>query len=153
MDKIVKVIICLFLIIGCGSIKPIPVETVYNIKDSTAIHYVDSTVIIPIERIKDVVPQYDTLIMETSMAKSVSYVDTITHTLKGTLTNKKDIQYKYLYKDRIEYRDSIITKEVPVPVEVEKIVYKHYWYEKLLWILATFGVLTIALQLIKRKII
>lgn len=153
MKRLITIIISLLLCIGCGTIKPVPVETIYNIKDSTAIHYVDSTVIVPVERIKDVVPQYDTLTMETSMAKSVSYVDTLTHTLKGTLENKKGVEYKYIFKDRIEYKDSIITKEVPVPVEVEKTVYKHYWYETMLWLLASVGVIIIVLQQVKRKIL
>ena len=151
MKRLITIIISLLLCIGCGTIKPVPVETIYNIKDSTAIHYVDSTVIVPVERIKDVVPQYDTLTMETSMAKSVSYVDTLTHTLKGTLENKKGVEYKYIFKDRIEYKDSIITKEVPVPVEVEKTVYKHYWYETMLWLLASVGVIMIVIKAIRKK--
>ncbi len=151
MNRLITIIISLLLCIGCGTIKPVPVETIYNIKDSTAIHYVDSTVIVPVERIKDVVPQYDTLTMETSMAKSVSYVDTLTHTLKGTLENKKGVEYKYIFKDRIEYKDSIITKEVPVPVEVEKTVYKHYWYETMLWLLASVGVIMIVIKAIRKK--
>ena len=151
MKRLITIIISLLLCIGCGTIKPVPVETIYNIKDSTAIHYVDSTVIVPVERIKDVVPQYDTLTMETSMAKSVSYVDTLTHTLKGTLENKKGVEYKYIFKDRIEYKDSIITKEVPVPVEVEKTVYKHYWYETMLWLLASVGVIMIVIKVIRKK--
>ena len=151
MKRLITIIISLLLCIGCGTIKPVPVETIYNIKDSTAIHYVDSTIIVPVERIKDVVPQYDTLTMETSMAKSVSYVDTLTHTLKGTLENKKGVEYKYIFKDRIEYKDSIITKEVPVPVEVEKTVYKHYWYETMLWLLASVGVIMIVIKVIRKK--
>lgn len=151
MNRLITIIISLLLCIGCGTIKPVPVETIYNTKDSTAIHYVDSTVIVPVERIKDVVPQYDTLTMETSMAKSVSYVDTLTHTLKGTLENKKGVEYKYIFKDRIEYKDSIITKEVPVPVEVEKTVYKHYWYETMLWLLASVGVIMIVIKVIRKK--
>lgn len=86
----------------------------------------------PIEVVKDVVPPYDTLIMETTMAKARAWVDTTTHTLKGTLTNKQGTIYKYKDREKIVYRDSLVYKEVPV--EVEKIVKTHYPYEKWLWI-------------------
>lgn len=78
------------------------------------------------------VPPYDTLKMETAMAKAQSWVDTITHTLKGTLTNKQGTIYKYKDREKTVYRDSLVYKEVPV--EVEKEVKTHYPYEKWLWI-------------------
>lgn len=119
------------MLLGCGQIRQIPVETIirYETRDSLILR--DSTVIIPIERIVDVVPPYDTLMMETSMAEVKAWVDTTTHTLKGSLTNKQGTITKTVYRDKIVYRDSLVYKEVPV--EVEKIVKTHYPYEKFLW--------------------
>lgn len=156
MKRIISLLIILITVVSCGVIKPVPVETVINYKDSTIVNVVDSTVYIPVERIVDIVPAYDTLKLETSKAVAEAYVDTTMHVLRGSIENKTGIEYKYIYKDRIEYRDSIVTKEVPVPVEVEKIVKTHFWYEKLLWILS-LGFVSIliykGIQLYKKYIV
>lgn len=132
MRYFLSAIILLATLVGCAMIRPVPVQTEirYEIRDSLNLR--DSTVLIPIEVVKDMVPPYDTLKMETTMAKAQAWVDTTTHTLKGALTNKQGVQYKYVYRDKIQYRDSLVYKEVPV--EVEKIVKTHYPYEKWLWI-------------------
>lgn len=132
--KIYKAILGVFLCVlwafcvaSCSTVRYIPTETteIINYIDSLIIK--DSTVIIPIERIVDIVPEYDTLTMETSLAKSVSYVDTASHTLKGKLANKQGTVTKIKYVDRVVYRDTTITKEIPVPVEVpQKYVPKFY---------------------------
>lgn len=114
------------MLLGCGTAKHQPTTTTKTttiIKDS--IRWKDSTVLVPIpvERYVDVVRQYDTLRLETTLAKSEAYVDTLTHTLKGNLEHKPEaLKTVIKYKDRIvvEYRDSIVTKEVPVEVEVIK---------------------------------
>ena len=93
--------------------------------DSTIIQYRDTTIFVevPVEVVKEVVPQLDTLYMETSLSHSTSYLDTTTRTLKGELKNKQEPLEKIVYlpsKEHIVYRDSIITKEVPVEVQIEK---------------------------------
>lgn len=143
----------LILLSACSILRPGQnIETIYNYRDSLITNVIDSIVVIPVERIVDVVPVYDTLKMETSISKSISYVDTTLHILRGELTNKENIKYKYKYKDRIEYRDSIVVKEIEVPVEVEKIVVKHPRYEKLLWIISIFSIIYIVFKLICMKI-
>ena len=140
----------ILLLASCGVANNLPPATdTVNVRDSIALHWIDSVRYIPKEIVKDIVPQYDTLVMETSMAKSTSYVDTTTHTLKGKLENKKGIEYKYIYKDRVEYRDSIHVVREPYPVEVEKIVHKHYWYESILWLFTILAVVFIAFKIIK----
>ena len=136
-------IILLAILTGCATIRPVPVETVirYETRDSLILR--DSTVMIPIERIVDVVPAYDTLKMETSMAEARAWVDTTTHTLKGELKNKAGTQYKYVDREKIVYKDSIVTKEVPVEVEVVKTV--HPKYEKWLWIYTILSLAGLAL--------
>lgn len=118
-------ILLLLMLAGCKSPKA-STETVIRYIDSTIVTYKDSLieVPVPVERIVDVVPAYDTLKMSTSLANAEAYVDTLTHTLKGSLENKKDaVLTKTVYlpsEERIVYRDSIQKKEVPVKVEVIK---------------------------------
>ena len=87
---------------------------------------------VPVEVIREVVPELDTLRMETSLSTSTSYLDTTTRTLKGELKNKIEPIENIVYlpsKEHIVYRDSIITKEVPVEVQVEKkYIPKWCWY-------------------------
>lgn len=106
----------LLLLTSCSTIKYIPVkgEDIYHTEYITK----DSIVYTPVEVIKEVVPELDTLYMETSVAKAKAYLDTNLNILKGEMKNKKEI----IYKDKIVYRDSIIIQkqEIPVEVEVEK---------------------------------
>lgn len=136
-------IILLAILTGCATIRPVPVETIIQYEKRDSVVLTEKEVIIPIERVVDVVQPYDTLKMETSMATARAWLDTTTHTLKGNLTNKTGVQYKYIYRDKIEYRDCLVTKEVPV--EVEKITYKHYPYEKWLWIYTILSLAGLAL--------
>lgn len=110
------------------------------LKDSTVTVFRDSVLFIPVERVVDVVLPYDTLKMETSLASSTAYVDTATHTLKGTLENKKGAEFKYkernVYK---EHRDTIYIKE-PFEVIKEKNVTPRWAY----WTL-TFTLLVLVL--------
>lgn len=128
---------------GCATIKPIPIETIiqYETRDSLILR--DSTVITPKERIVDVVPAYDSLRLETSMAFARAWVDTTTHTLKGSIENKDGVQYKYVDREKIVYKDRIVYKDVPVPVEVEKTI--HPKYEKWLWVWSVLSVVLIGL--------
>lgn len=127
------------MLLGCRTLKEIPVETkiIYEYRDSTRIK--DSTVVIPVERIVDVVPVYDSLKMETSMAKVTAWVDTTTHTLKGNLENKQGVVYKTIYKDRIVTKDSLVFRDIPVAVETIKTI--HPRYEPFLWLYALISLL------------
>ena len=150
MKKIVNIILFILLIVGCGTIKPIPVETVINYKDSTIVNVVDSTVYIPVERIVDIVPVYDTLQLETTKAKAVAYVDTTNHILRGSIENKTGIEYKYIYKDKIVVKDSIITKEIPVEVEVEKVKYRHTFWDKLAWLISGLSISILVIYIVHK---
>ena len=117
----------LLLLTSCSTIKYVPVkgEDIYHTEYITK----DSIVYTPVEVIKEVVPEMDTLYMETSVAKAKAYLDTNLNILKGEMKNKKEI----IYKDKIVYRDSIIIQkqEVPVEVEVEKKVVPGWVYYSL----------------------
>ena len=65
----------------------------------------------------------DTSRVETSLAESTAYIDTATNMINHSIRNKVDsIRVEYEYLERKVYRDSIITKETPIEVEVEKTV-------------------------------
>lgn len=142
-------------VVSCALFKEVPVKDQINIRDSIVVHQVDSVVYIPKEVIKDIVPVYDTLKMSTSMAEAEAYVDTTTHTLKGSLNNKQGTTTKIKYVDRIQYRDSIQIKEVPIPVKVDKEVKIHPWYERILWVMSAIGLIFMVLLILKiyRKIV
>lgn len=144
MKKIVLFTLCL-LFIGCASQKSVVVQSKEEVKtilrDSLIIR--DSVVITPIERIVDIVPQYDTLHLQTSLAKSKAWVDTTTHSLRGEITNKEQTQNK----NRIEVRyinriDSVfIEKPIPYPNPVPYVpkVYKWSMGFSIIVLLAVFG--------------
>ena len=136
MKRIMIMLTSLLSLVSCSTVKYVPISDSENIHkvDSTIIQYRDTTIFVevPVEVVKEVVPQLDTLYMETSLSHSTSYLDTTTRTLKGELKNKQEPLEKIVYlpsKEHIVYRDSIITKEVPVEVQIEK---KHIpqwvWY-------------------------
>lgn len=125
------------------------------VKDNTSVERRDSVIYkvdtlripVPVETVKEVAPTLSPLHMETSVAEADAWVDTTTNTLKGVLKNKKTAlsQPQVVYKEKIVYRDSIRTKEVPVPVEVEKIVKRVPWWAKFL---STIGGLALAAAVI-----
>lgn len=132
MKKIISIISTCILLGSCSCFKHIPREEVHIVvRDSVAVSIKDSINWIPKERIVDVVAQYDTLNLETSLAVSQAYADTTTHTLKGKIENKQGIQQQYtekiIYK---EHRDTLWReKEVPVEVVKEKkVVPKWCWW-------------------------
>ena len=125
MKRLLFLILLLF--VSCSTIKYVPIkgEDIYHTEYITK----DSIVYTPVEVIKEVAPELDTLYMETSVAKAKAYLDTNLNTLKGEMKNKKEI----IYKDKIVYRDSIIIQkqEVPVEVEIEKKVVPNWVYYSL----------------------
>lgn len=113
-------------------------EIIWTYKDSITTR--DSTVIIPIERYVDIVPIYDTLVLENSISISHSWVDTTNHLLRGELKNKNAIQYKVKYVDRVVTNDSIVEREVPVPFEVEVVKTKYPWWA---WITLSWFIISL----------
>ena len=122
------------MLLGCSTAQHLPTtntQTTIMIRDSVVIRQDTVRVEIPVERYVDVVPAYDTLRLETTLAKSEAFVDTLTHTLKGKLEHKPGAlttDVKYVERVRVEYRDSLVTKEIPVEVEVVKTVTPRWAY-------------------------
>ena len=138
-------ILLLLMLAGCKSPKHLTDETIIHYKDSTIVTYKDSTIFVevPKERIVDIVPIYDTLHLETSLADATAYVDTTTHSIKGSLENKKDaVLTKVVYlpsEEHIVYKDSIVKK--PYPVYVDKVKYRTPKW--IVWLLSGLATLVI----------
>lgn len=125
MKKITTCLLIAVLFAACSpKIVYVPTNTDTHIEYRDSVIYkVDTLRIpVPVETIKEVVPPMDTLKMETSVAEAKAWIDTATITLKGEMKNKKTelSQPQVIYKERTVYRDSLVEKEVPVPIEVEK---------------------------------
>lgn len=143
-----------FLILASCSPKivyvPTNTDTHIEYRDSV-IYKVDTLKInVPVETVKEVVPPRDTLKMGTSVAEAKAWVDTTTNALKGVLKNKKTAlsQPQVVYKEKIQYRDSLVKVEVPVPVEVEKVVKVVPWIYKTLSVIGLIALFLLALKLV-----
>ena len=115
-------IILILTFFGCSTTRYVPVKEiekeVTNYKDSIRIK--DSIVVIPVERIVDIVPQYDTLKMETTQAKAKAYVDTTLHLLRGSIENKNKAKTEVREVIKFVERTDTLYIDKPVPYEVEK---------------------------------
>ena len=104
---------------SCGTPKYITVKEKEYIKDTVLIKADTVKVDIPVEVKVNVVPELDTLKMETSVAEAEAYLDTLTNTLKGTLKNKKtELKKEIQVVEKTKYVEHKV--EVPVPYEVVK---------------------------------
>lgn len=92
-------------------------KLVYVTKDS--IVHRDSLVYMPVEVYKDY--SLDTLVLQTSLAISKSWLDTSSAYLVGEIRNLKALQIKYVEVDKWHTKDSIVEKEVPVPYPVVEV--------------------------------
>lgn len=107
------------LLVSCGTPKYITVKEKEYIKDTVLIKADTVRVEMPKEVVVNVVPQLDTLKMETSVAEAQAYLDTLTQTLKGTIKNKKtELKKEIQVVEKTKYVEHKV--EVPVPYEVVK---------------------------------
>ena len=145
-------IIFLLTFVNCSTTRYVPVKEtekeVVNFKDSIQIR--DSIVVIPVERIVDVVPTYDTLRMETSQARAKAYVDTALHLLRGSIENKDKSKTEVREVVRFVERTDTIYVEKPVPYEVEKRVRYVPAIYKLSFIFMIAAIVLTVLRLILR---
>ena len=116
------ILILLLIAVSCSTTKSIPVQTIEKIEYRDSLIYIKDTITIPIEKevIKEVIPSIDTSYLETSVAKSVAYLDTAKRQLHHTLTQEGEVKTIIDTTHIITYVDRIVEKEVPVEVEVEK---------------------------------
>lgn len=136
--KLVYFVLVAVFFTACKTIKYVPIKEVEYVTVRDSVYYRDTLVQVELQkaRLSDFVNVGDTLVLQTDLARSTAYLDTTSGTLKGTLENIKPYVEKNVpLKEKIVYRDSIRDREVPVPVEVEKIVKKTPLLTKILaWI-------------------
>lgn len=114
----VFILFCL-LLSGCGTTKYVPVKETEYVRDTVILKVDTVKVDVPVEVQVNVVPQLDTLRMETSVAEAQAYLDTLTQTLKGTLKNKKtELKKEIQTVEKTKFVEHKV--EVPVPFEVVK---------------------------------
>ena len=99
---------------------------------------------VPVEVVKEVLPELDTSYLKTSVAESVAYLDTAKRQLHHTLEQKGTIKTKIDTVFKVEYVDRVITKDVPIEVEVIK-----YKRDALFWVLVGWALLCIIYALFK----
>lgn len=134
-------------LLGCATIRPVPVQTTTQVqtivRDSIVVHRDTVTLEVPIETSSSF--QVQSSHLETTVALSDAYVDS-TGLLNHTLTNKPfKIEKEIIYQDRkVEtVRDSLVTVEVPVEVEVIRNVVPRWCWTLLVFdvlLLLAFGV-------------
>ena len=136
---------------GCSTTRYVPVKEVEkevtNHKDSIRIR--DSIVVIPVERIIDIVPAYDTLKLETTQARAKAYVDTTLRLLRGSIENKDKAKTEVREVVKFVERADTLYIDKPIPYEVEKQVrYVPAIYKlSLIFMIATIALTVIRLIL------
>lgn len=106
---------------GCGTSRYIPVKSTETVRDTVILKPDTVKVEVPRERVVEVVPQLDTLNMETSVASAQAYLDTLTRTLKGSLENKPvELKKETQAIEKVK----TVERKVEVPVEVVKTKYR-----------------------------
>lgn len=120
-------------LMGCGTIKEIPVQTIEKIEYRDSIIYIRDTVKIPVpyEKVVEILPSDTTSQIRTSLAFSEAKIEKgmLHHSLeqKGQLEAKIDTFFV------VEYIDRIVEKEVPVGVEIEKKVTPEWCWWNLIY--------------------
>lgn len=123
MKKIVLFTLAI-LFVGCAATKPATVP----IQSETIIEYRDTTIYlekvvevpVPVEKVVEVVPRFDTLRMETTVAKAECWADTTNRVLRGRMENKQTtLKGKIDTCFVVEYVDRFTEKEVAVEVPKE----------------------------------
>lgn len=149
MKKLITILLLIICCFSCSTIKYVPIkgDTVVEYRDTTI--YKDSIVYTPKEVVKEIVPELDTLSMETSLAKATAYLDTANRMLRGKIENKKGITEQIKYKEKIVYRDSVVTQEIPVEVTKEVVKYRHTFFDKLCWLISGLSISILLIYIAK----
>lgn len=113
-------ILAIGLMVGCSTVKYVPVkgETIIEYRDTTVYVKDTVTVEVPREVVKEIVPKDTVSVLKTSVALSEAKIEKgmLHHKLeqKGTVKTKIDTVIK------VQYVNQYIDKEIPVEVQVEK---------------------------------
>lgn len=112
----IGMILLLLILTGCGTIRYVPVERKVEVRDTVVLKSDTVRIAVPIEKIVEVVPKTDTILLETSVAKAEAWVDS-TGLLRGQIENKRvELAKEIQVVERVRKE----TERVEVPVEVVK---------------------------------
>ena len=122
MRKILCFSLLFALLCGCSTIKEVPINHIDRIEYRDSVVYIHDTVSVPVpyEVTKEVIPDIDTSYLETSVAKSIAYLDREKKQLNHTLEQKGTVKTKLDTVIVVEYVDKYIEREIPITVEIEK---------------------------------
>ena len=133
---------------GCSTPKYLPSSNMRIVsKDSLIVRTALVSIALPLESHSIITKSKSHL--ETSVAESDAEIDSL-GLLHHTLVNKKDsIRTKTQYINKIVYRDSIQTKEVPVEVPIPvRYIPKFYQFTFILfWIFVLFIIVKLLIKL------
>lgn len=110
------------IMIGCTTTKYIPVQGEHKIEyRDSIIHLKDTiTVYLEKEKIVEIIPDIDTSMVETSVAKSTAYLDKDNKKLVHEIENKPSIKAKidtvFVVVNKTEYIKEPVIQEVPIEV-------------------------------------
>lgn len=144
--------IALLMVISLQCCKPIHEtivhhEYVTHVRDSIVMK--DSIVTIPQEVYTNLTWNYDTLHLETSLAKAECWVDSLW--LRGTMKNKNVASFHH--ETETIYKDSIVYEKVPEPYPVEVMVEKPLNNKLLTWaIISSIGCLALLCWILRKPI-
>lgn len=141
------IMLLLLLVVGCGSVKTVPITT------NTQVHYVDSVRyeirdsirIIERSRWKDYGGLLDTLRIRGNRSEMKAWTDTTNNILNGSLEeDPQEEKQRIIYRDRWKTKDSLVFQDRPVPYEVTKEVkiIPKFWI-----ITGVFGIICMVLLL------
>lgn len=148
--KQILIILALFLF-GCTTTKYIPIQSnkIVEYRDSLVEIRDTITIQVPFEIEKNIIPYMDTSTVETSLAISIAYIDSLNNTLIHKIKNKQ-IPYSVPIDTfvKVEYEKVIEEEQVPFEV-VKEVPYipTVFWY-LLAWTILT--VIYITLKLFKK---
>lgn len=128
------------LVFSC-KVQYVPVKETEYVTVRDSVYFRDTTIQYQVEKeyVRDYTGLLDTLDLETSYASARAWLDTSRAVLAGSIRNKENvIDIPVSVKEKVTVRDSIVYRDVPVPVEVVKTV--HPKYE---WILWTWGIVSL----------
>lgn len=128
------VFILLGLLVSSCKVQYVPVKETEYVTVRDSVYLRDTTIQYRVEKeyVRDYTGLLDTLDLETSYASARAWVDTSRATLSGEIRNRENvIDIPVSVKEKVTVRDSVVYKDVPVPVEVVRTV--HPKYEGWLW--------------------
>ena len=146
MRKIIGILLLYGILSGCSAIKEVPINNIDRIEYRDSVVFIHDTISVPVpyEVVREVIPDIDTSYLETSVARSVAYLDKEKKQLAHSLEQKGEVKTKYDTVIVVEYVDKYIEREIPVPVEVEKPYIPDFF-----WIVTIYAVIISTWWLIK----